>query len=138
MDNSVSKGQFRGQPSGRAAGATRQGGMSLVGLIIAAIVLGFAALVVMQVVPLYIADQKLTTIFKGLEEVSAGSPAEIRRTIDKQLDINEVDDRFDSKEFEIRPVTGGYSVSYNYDGRATLFGNLSLVAEFKHQTRVSN
>lgn len=116
----------------------RQGGMSLVGLIIAAIVLGFAALVVMQVVPLYIADQKLTTIFKSLEGEAAGSPAEIRRKIDKQLDINEVDDRFDSKEFEIRPVTGGYSVTYNYDGRATLFGNLSLVAEFKHQTRVSN
>ncbi len=138
MENSVSKGPIRGQLSGRAFGATRQGGMSLVGLIIAAIVLGFAALVVMQVVPLYIADQKLTSIFKGLEEVSAGSPAEIRRTIDKQLDINEVDERFDSKDFEIRPVTGGYNVTYNYAGRATLFGNLSLVAEFKHQTRVSN
>lgn len=138
MDNSVSKGEFRGQLGGRAGGASRQGGMSLVGLIIAAIVLGFAALVVMQVVPLYIADQKLTTIFKSLEEESAGSPAEIRRKIDKQLDINEVDDHFDSEEFEIRPVTGGFNVTYNYDGRATLFGNLSLVAEFKHQTRVRN
>ncbi|MFW6021106.1 MAG: DUF4845 domain-containing protein, partial [Guyparkeria sp.] len=91
-----------------------------------------------QVVPLYIADQKLSTIFKSLEEESAGSPAEIRRKIDKQLDINEIDDHFDSKDFEIRPVRGGHNVIYNYDGRATLLGNLSLVAEFRHQTRVSN
>lgn len=116
----------------------RQGGMSLVGLIIAAIVLAFAALVVMKVVPLYIADQKLTTIFKSIGEESAASPHEIRRMIARRLDINEADDRFDPKDFEIRPVTGGFSVTYNYDGRARLLGNLSLVAEFKHQTRVSN
>lgn len=122
----------------RGPRARRQGGMSLLGLIFTAIVLGFAALVVMRVVPLYITDQKLTAIFKSLSERSADSPAEIRRRIDKQLDINEIDDRFDSGEFEIRPVSGGYRVTYNYDGRATLFGNLSLVAEFKHQTRVSN
>lgn len=134
MENGVMK---KGNPV-MALRAGRQGGMSLVGLIITAIMLGFAALVVMQVVPLYIADQKLTAIFESLSEESAGSPADIRRTIEKQLNINEIDDRFDSKEFEIRPVSGGYSVTYNYDGRATLFGNLSLVAEFKHQTRVSN
>ena len=116
----------------------RQGGMSLVGLILAAIGLGLAALVVMQVVPLYIADQKLTSVFKSIEQETAGSPAEIRRMLAKRLDINEVDDKFDPKDFEIRPVTGGYRVTYNYDGRATLFGNLSLVAEFQHQTRVSN
>ena len=119
------------------AGA-RQRGMSLVGLIISAIVLGFAALVVMQVVPLYIADQKLTTIFESLGEESAGSPNEIRKMINKRLDINEIDEKFDPKDFDIRPVTGGYRVTYNYDGRATLVGNLSLVAEFRHQTRVSN
>lgn len=122
---------FHGRPR-------REQGMSLVGLIIAAIVLGFAALVVMQVVPLYIADQKLTTIFESLEEESAASPIEIRRKIDKRLNINEVDERFDSDEFDIRPVTGGFNVTYNYEGRATLFGNLSLMAEFKHQARVSN
>ena len=116
----------------------RQGGMSLIGLIIGAIVLGFAALVVMQVVPIYIADQKLVTIFKSLEKETASSPAEIRRIADKQLYINEVDERFDSKDFDIRPVTGGFDVKYNYEGRATLFANLSLVAEFEHQVRVSN
>ncbi len=122
----------------RGSVAGRQGGMSLVGLIIASIVLGFAALVVMQVVPLYLADQKLTTIFENLEGESAGSPAEIRRKVDKQLDINEIDDDFDSEDFDIRPVSGGFNVVYNYDGRATLIGNLFLVAEFRHQTRVSN
>lgn len=116
----------------------RQAGMSLVGLIIAAIVLGFAALVVMKVVPLYIADQKLTSIFESIGEETAASPREIRRMIAKRLDINEADDRFDPKDFDIRPVTGGFSVTYNYDGRARLLGNLSLVAAFKHQTRVSN
>ncbi|MGM0516200.1 MAG: DUF4845 domain-containing protein [Pseudomonadota bacterium] len=116
----------------------RQQGMSLIGLIIGAIFIGFIALVVMKTVPLYIADQKLTTIFQNLEEESASSPAEIRKTVDKQLYINEVDDHFDEKDFDIRPVSGGYQVTYNYDGRAKLFANLSIVAEFRHQVRVSN
>ena len=116
----------------------RQGGMSLVGLFLAAIGLGLAALVVMKVVPLYIADQKLTSVFESIGQEAAGSPHEIRRMLAKRLDINEVDDKFDPKDFEIRPVTGGYRVTYNYDGRAQLFGNLSLVAAFQHQTRVSN
>ncbi|HSH84674.1 MAG TPA: DUF4845 domain-containing protein [Guyparkeria sp.] len=121
-----------------AVAVRQQRGMSLVGLIISAIVLGMAALVVMQVVPLYLADQKLTSIFKSLEHERAGSPSEIRRMIGKRLDINAIDGKFDPKDFEIRPVTGGYQVSYDYDGKARLFGNLSLVAAFSHQTRVRN
>ena len=127
----------RNRNNGLAAGR-RQGGMSLVGLFLAAIGLGLAALVVMKVVPLYIADQKLTSIFESIGEESAGSPHDIRRMLAKRLDINEVDDEFDPDDFEIRPVSGGYRVTYNYDGRAVLFGNLSLVASFRHQTRVSN
>ena len=42
----------------------------------------------------------------------------------------------DPKDFEIRPVTGGYRVTYNYEGGAKLFGNLSLVAEGQLQTGV--
>ena len=135
MEQNAVKENIRGI---RHASSRRQGGMSLVGLILTAIGLGLAALVVMQVVPLYIADQKLTSVFKSLEEERAGSPEDIRRLLWKRLDINEIDEKFDPKDFEIRPVTGGYQVTYNYDGRATLFGNLSLVAEFQHQTRVRN
>jgi hypothetical protein len=116
----------------------RQQGMSLIGLILVAILIGFIALVVMKTVPLYLADQKLTTIFRNLEEQSVSSPAEIRKTIEKQLYINEVDDHFESEDFDIRPVSGGYQVTYNYDGRAKLFANLSILAEFRHQARVSN
>ncbi len=132
MENMQAKGNRHLSTAGN------QRGMSLVGLIIAAIVLGFAALVVMQVVPMYIADQKLASIFKSLEKETASSPAEIRRIADKQLYINEVDDHFDPEDFDIRPATGGFDVKYNYEGRATLFANLSLVAEFEHQVRVSN
>jgi len=121
-----------------STGLGRQRGMSLIGLIIAAIFVGFIALVVMKTVPLYIADQKLTTMFESLEKESASNPTAIRKTIEKQLYINEVDDHFDAEDFDIRPVSGGYRVTYNYDGRATLFGNLSIVAAFDHQARVSN
>lgn len=121
-----------------STGVGRQRGMSLIGLIIGAIFVGFIALVVMKTVPLYIADQKLTTIFETLGEESFSRPAAIRQHIEKQLNINEVDDHFEVEDFDIRPVSGGYRVTYNYDGRATLFGNLSIVAAFDHQTRVSN
>ena len=121
-----------------STGFGRQRGMSLIGLIIGAVLVGFIALVVMKTVPLYIADQKLTTIFNSLEEETVSGPVEIREIVHKQLYINEVDDHFDENDFEIRPVSGGYQVTYNYDGRAHIIANLSIVASFKHQVRVSN
>jgi len=121
-----------------STGFGRQRGMSLIGLIIGAIFIGFIALVVMKTVPLYMADQKVTTIFSGLEKESLSSPAAIRKHIQTQLNVNGIDDDFGVNDFDIRPVSGGYQVTNNYEGRAKLFGNLSIVAAFDHQVRVSN
>ena len=115
----------------------RQRGMSLLGLIFTAFVVFFIAILLMKVVPLYLADQKITSIFHQLKDFS-GDRREIVATIDKQLDINEIDDRFSAKDFKIQPAgNGGYNVTFNYEGRAAIFGNLSIVADFKHQAHVS-
>lgn len=114
----------------------RQRGMSLIGLIIAAMAIFFAAILVMKIVPLYLTDQKISSIFKGLQSFS-GDPYKIRERIEKQLDINEIDDKYKAKDFKITPAGNGYSVTFNYDAKASIVGNLSVVAAFKHQVHVS-
>jgi len=115
----------------------RQQGMSLIGLIIAAFTIFFAALLVMKIVPLYLTDQKISSIFKQLKGTSAGTPHDIRRTINKQLDINEIDEKYNAKDFSVKPFGNGYRVEFNYDGKAHILGNLYVVAEFRHQVNVS-
>lgn len=118
------------------SGLNRQSGMTLIGLIMYAFIAFFVAILLMKVVPLYLTDQKITSIFTQLKNFH-GDPPEIRSTIDKQLDINEIDN-ITSKEFKITPLgNGGSKVVYNYEGRADIVGNLSIVASFEHQVNVS-
>jgi hypothetical protein len=114
----------------------RQSGMTLIGLIMYAFIAFFIAILLMKVVPLYLTDQKITSIFTQLKNFHGDAMA-IRSTIDKQLDINEINN-MTSKDFKISPLgNGGYKVEYNYDGRAEIVGNLSIVASFEHQVNVS-
>lgn len=113
----------------------RQSGMTLVGLIIYAFIAFFIAILLMKIVPLYLTDQKISSIFNQLKNFHGDAHA-IRETIDKQLDINEIDN-MTSKDFKITPFGNGLRVTYNYDGRADIIGNLSVVAAFEHQADVS-
>lgn len=114
---------------------SNQQGMSLIGLIIAAFVIFFLALLVMKIVPLYLTDQKISSIFKQLQGTSS-TAYDIRDTIDKQLDINEIE-QYTAKDFSITPAGNGFRVQFNYDAKAHIAGNLYVVAEFRHQVHVS-
>lgn len=116
-------------------GPKRQAGMTLIGLILYAFIAFFVAILLMKIVPLYLTDQKITSIFTQLKNFHGG-PQEIRSTIDKQLDVNEVDNIL-AKDFKITPFGNGYKVQYNYEGRADIVGNLAIVASFEHQVNVS-
>lgn len=113
-----------------------QRGMSMIGLVLAAIVVVFAAITVMKVVPMYLDDQKINTLFGNLEHENISSANEIRDRIRRNLEINQVSDKFDMSEFEISQARDGHQVSIDYERRARLIGNLSIVAEFEHSVRV--
>jgi hypothetical protein len=118
------------------ANRRRQSGMTLIGLIMYAFIAFFLAILLMKVVPLYLTDQKITSIFTQLKTFH-GDAHQIRVTIDKQLDINEIDDRIHAKDFKITPFGNGLKVTYDYDARADIVGNLSVVASFTHSVNVS-
>ncbi len=118
------------------ASRRNQSGMTLIGLIMYAFIAFFLAILLMKVVPLYLTDQKISSIFKQLQTFH-GDAQQIRSTIDKQLDINEIDDRIHAKDFKITPFGNGLKVTYDYDGRADIVGNLAVVASFTHSVNVS-
>lgn len=117
------------------ASRRHQSGMTLIGLIMYAFIAFFLAILLMKVVPLYLTDQKITSIFAQLKNFH-GDETQIRSTIDKQLDINEIDN-INAKDFKITPFGNGLKVTYNYDGRADIVGNLAVVASFTHSVNVS-
>lgn len=117
------------------ASRRHQSGMTLIGLIMYAFIAFFLAILLMKVVPLYLTDQKISSIFTQLKNFH-GDARQIRSTIDKQLDINEINN-ITAKDFKITPFGNGLKVTYNYDGRADIVGNLAVVASFTHSVNVS-
>ncbi|MFP4272757.1 MAG: DUF4845 domain-containing protein [Halothiobacillaceae bacterium] len=112
----------------------QQRGMTIIGLLLAVIAVGFVALIIMKVVPMYLNDQKIDTVFQKLEETS-GNERAIRSTISKSMDVNMVY-HVKPDEFKMEKVGNGIRVTLDYEARANVFGNLYIVAEFKHQTNV--
>jgi len=113
---------------------SHQRGMTVIGLLMAAITIGFVALMVVQVVPMYFNDQKITAIFKALEE-ERGTERQLRGTIEHYLDINMVN-HVTAQDFKFEPIGTGTRVSLDYEARARIVGNLAIVATFSHQVDV--
>ena len=66
---------------------SRQRGLTVIGLLMAAIAIGFVALIVVQVVPMYLNDQKVAAVFKALEN-ERGTERQLRSAIERRLDVN--------------------------------------------------
>jgi len=113
---------------------SRQRGMTVIGLLMAAITIGFVALMVMQVVPMYLNDQKVAAIFKALEN-ERGTERQLRGTIERYLDINMVN-HVTAQDFKFEQTGRGTRVSLDYEARARIAGNLAIVATFSHQVDV--
>jgi len=114
---------------------SRQRGMTIIGLLMAAVSVGFIAILVMKVVPMYVNDQKVSNIFAAIAEESGGE-REIRASIARRMTVNMVN-HVELSDFKMESVGRGTRVTLDYEARAHIVGNLYVVAEFKHQAQVS-
>jgi hypothetical protein len=109
--------------------------MTLIGWLLAMILIGFAALVGMRLVPVYIEGSTVRTVVKGLEsdpELSANNRAGVVQALMKRFDINNVTN-VSREDIALQQVSEGLEVVVEYDARVTLFGNLDAVAHFRQQ-----
>lgn len=119
-----------------------QGGMTVLGMLMLAAVIGFVGLIVMKLVPMYLesfkVDQALESMSKDSGLVSS-TKQDIRAKFIRRMDIEDVD-RFTERNIRdymtIEKTGNSVSIVIEYQGRTELFGNLSLVADFYKQATV--
>jgi len=112
----------------------RQRGLSFISLMVIFTLVGFIAVVVMRLVPVYMDDNSIRSAMKSVAEESPpnASLAEVRKRIGKVLDVNGVS--------IVKPADFGLTkdgettvVFIEYEARAPLIANISLVIDFEHE-----
>jgi Domain of unknown function (DUF4845) len=120
----------------RTAPPGRQRGITLFGLLTAAVVLGFAALIGMRVLPTL---NEYFTILKAVNKVAqeGGSTVpEIRRAFERQKEIEYSISAIGGKDLEItKDNSGKIIVSFAYDKEVELFEPVYLLIKYEGRSK---
>jgi hypothetical protein len=113
---------------------TPQRGMTYLGMLILMVVIAFAAIVVIKVMPLYTENFKVQSSLKSLaEEVGKQhdpiSPSELERLLLNRFSVNDIE-HVGKDDIEITKENGRTVITVSYEARVSLFYNLDLVARF--------
>ena len=111
-----------------------ESGVSLSGLIVVLIVLGALALVVIKVTPAFIEYRSVKdAIVKAKADAGSGSVREIQQAFDKNAGVNDVSS-ISGRDLMITRDGGSTEVSFAYEKRIPLAGNVSLLLDFTGTT----
>lgn len=115
----------------------RQQGLTFIGYVIVLAIIGFFALMAMKLTPLYLEYQSITSIMNSVsKEPSNITPAALRGTIQKRLDVNNVN-RVEAKDFRIRREKGRLIVRIEYNAETNFVGNLFFLVKFENEVEIS-
>ncbi|MDH6590867.1 sensor histidine kinase regulating citrate/malate metabolism [Variovorax sp. TBS-050B] len=116
----------------RGAKASRQRGISFIGLVFVAVVLACVGVVVAQVIPTLIEYQ---AIQKAANKAKEGTTVpEVRAIFDRAQAIDDFKS-VSGKDLEIRKEGEKVVVSYAYEREIPLFGPAYLVLKYKGEAR---
>ena len=111
-----------------------QKGMTYLGMLILMVVIAFAAIIVIKVVPLYLEHYKVESSLNSLAQdpkvQAAGMPSrEIVDFLHKRLMVNDVE-HVTTDDISVTKEGGKTVVAVDYEARVSLFMNLDVVARF--------
>ena len=104
--------------------------MTFLGYVIVLGVIGFFAVMVMKLVPIYLEYQSVVSALKSVESQPAtSSPASIRSAIEKNLNVNDVD-VVKAKDFKIKRDKGTTYVQIAYNAETRFISNIYFLVKF--------
>lgn len=110
------------QPSSK-----QQRGMTVIGMLIMLIAIGFVALVVMKVVPMYVQYYTIKSNIESVRKESVGqmSATDIQNAIQKRFDLSYVEN-IRARDLKIRNVPQGKALDLIYNDERQLFPGLFI------------
>lgn len=107
-------------------------GFSLSGLIVVLAVLGVVAIFAAKVFPSYLEYRAIQAAIVRAK-TGGGSIAEMQRSFDKAAEINSIDS-VRSRDLVITKENGEQEISFAYEKRIALAGNVSLLIDYAGTT----
>jgi Tfp pilus assembly major pilin PilA len=115
----------------------RQRGLSLIGMIIVAAVLGFVAIIGFKLLPTYIEyftiKRVITDLGNGVE-VRGGTPKDVQTAFERRATIDNISS-IRGSDLEITKSGDGFEVRTAYTVRVPLFGNVNACIDFEAESR---
>ncbi len=112
--------------------AGKQHGFSFSGFLMVVVLIVFGAIGVMKLIPAYLQDAKIKSIFNTIvhdPDMQNASVKAIRDSFGKRASVDAVT-AINETDIEISKDQGGISLSASYLVRIPLAGNASLILEF--------
>ena len=115
----------------------RQSGITAIGFLILAALVGVVGLAGIRLTPMYLRNMALTRIMQDLQGGLPGegvTPMSIRKEIERRLDIEDID--LPSDSVKIAQSKNGYNVHIKYENRAPYAADVYLLLEFDKQVEI--
>lgn len=113
----------------------RQRGMGWFGMLLVFGAIGFLAIVVVKVGPLYMNHATVLRVVKGVADNADYANADagvIKKTLERRWDIDYIQ-HIDDREIKIKRTAKGRVLAYDYEARVNLFYNVFVVVHFKDE-----
>ncbi len=108
-----------------------QRGLSLIGLLLAAVVIVFVALVAMRVVPSALEYRAIVSAINKIGTSGATNPREVQVAFDRFAAVDDITSIAGKDLLVERGTDGRMLVSFQYEKRIPLFGPASLVIDYQ-------
>jgi hypothetical protein len=115
----------------------RQAGVTALGFLILATLVGVVGLAVLKVTPMYIKNMRMDTILSDVERDLSGqspTPTAIRNELAKRFSVEDIN--MDIEAFKITQSKNGYSLRVTYEERAPYVHDIYLVVAFDKQVEI--
>jgi hypothetical protein len=120
--------------------ATRhsQAGITALGFLILAVLVGVVAFAVMKVTPMYIRNMRMDTILDDVKKELSGespTPQAIRNELSRRFTVEDIN--LDADAMKITQSKNGWTLRVQYDGRASYIANMYLVVAYDKQVEIT-
>ncbi len=114
-----------------------QAGMTALGFLILAALVGVVGLAVLKVTPMYIKNMRMDTILTDIEQEMSGqspTPAGIRNALERRFSVEDI--RLNADELKITQSKNGLHVAREYEARASYVADIYLLVAYDKQVEI--
>lgn len=122
------------------ASSRRQRGMGWFGLMLVFAAIGFLAIVVIKVGPLYLNHMTVVRVVSNVAddpEMGNANAQQIRSALQRRWDIDYIE-QIEARDIKVKRSALGRMLAYDYEARVKLFYNIYVVVHFKDEHLMRN